>query len=256
MFSSKSFLKTSINFVIQISSCPSDYIKIDDTTGSYITCGTDRPSYDNKLCSSVVYVSYLASTANVLLAKGFKIYYECKRNERKASLFLLKYFIISFKVADRTTQPDCPTGTVAPPTVPSGSLTTTTTPVPLINNFVASAILTLRVCRGNIGTINSPPANYFNFITETFLGVPQSLTCEDYRFKFKNFKELNKNSNVKQNSTKIAHFIARDHMTIHFVQQQDHVTYLYFLIYQLVTVQAKRQIICTFNIVKYQVIQF
>lgn len=53
-----------------------DYIKITDTTGEYVNCGTGKISLENDLCSSVVYVSYKAPTAG-LLYKGFKIYYEC-----------------------------------------------------------------------------------------------------------------------------------------------------------------------------------
>lgn len=65
------------NLFNYLHSCPTDYIRIDDTTGTYITCGSEKSSYDNQLCSSVVYISYRAETPNVLFAKGFKIYYEC-----------------------------------------------------------------------------------------------------------------------------------------------------------------------------------
>lgn len=64
--------------------CNSEYVKITDTTGTYISCGYKKVLFDNQLCSSMVYVSYLANGIFSSLYKGFQLYYEC------TSLVILK----------------------------------------------------------------------------------------------------------------------------------------------------------------------
>jgi hypothetical protein len=38
--------------------CQGDYVKITDSTGEYVHCGSERVEYRNTFCSNVVYVSY------------------------------------------------------------------------------------------------------------------------------------------------------------------------------------------------------
>ena len=53
-----------------------DYVEITDNTGVYTVCGNKKQSFESKLCSSEIYISYKATTTGIY--RGFKIYYECK----------------------------------------------------------------------------------------------------------------------------------------------------------------------------------
>ena len=61
-----------LNFCL---SCLTDYVKITHNTGTNKACGSKKYTYDNRLCSSVVYISYKAPTSGYNF-KGFKLYYE------------------------------------------------------------------------------------------------------------------------------------------------------------------------------------
>ena len=61
-------------------SCPTDFFTITDNTGIYKGCGWRKYAFDNQLCSSVVFVSYIApSNLSTTLYKGMQIYYECTK---------------------------------------------------------------------------------------------------------------------------------------------------------------------------------
>jgi hypothetical protein len=136
--------------------CVDDYVKIIDTTGTYVTCGTNRLTLKNDLCSSQVTITYKAATQGIFY-RGFNIYYE---------------------FVDRSTQPFCSTGTPLITTTPIGQISTATTPyVPLLVDHPISDIYEKQVCRGYSDVILLI-RDYTLFPIDVFYGVTQSLLCE------------------------------------------------------------------------------
>ena len=144
--------------MIVIFSCLTDFVTITHNTGVFKACGNRKYSYENRLCSSEVFINYKAATASSLY-RGFKLYYE---------------FI------DRSLEPRCPTN------LPTTSRETPP-PAPTISpitDLFASEIQRDFVCKGNAKTINVP--SQFNlFVINFFYGVTTSDSCSQ-RFARKN----------------------------------------------------------------------
>jgi hypothetical protein len=58
--------------------CEDDYLAITDSTGTYIVCGYEKYTFENKFCSSVIYISYKAPADLSNAYRGFRLYYQCK----------------------------------------------------------------------------------------------------------------------------------------------------------------------------------
>ena len=58
--------------------CVNDFIEVIDNTGVYKVCGVRKYTFENKLCSSVIYIRYKAETLLNNLYRGFRLYYECE----------------------------------------------------------------------------------------------------------------------------------------------------------------------------------
>ncbi len=101
-----------------------------------------------------MYISYKAPTKSSLY-KGFKIYYETSR---------------------RNSQPNCPTGTPAPPV--TGIVTTNK---PEVLDLQATEIAKLYVCKGNEKVIERKQ-NYILFPIDFYYGVTVDGTCENIRY--------------------------------------------------------------------------
>ena len=54
-----------------------DYVKITHNIGANKVCGDRKYSFESRLCSSVVYISYKAPTTGSGY-QGFRLYYESK----------------------------------------------------------------------------------------------------------------------------------------------------------------------------------
>ncbi len=131
-----------------------DYVKITHNTGVIKACGNKKYSFDNRLCSSEVFVTYKAPSSG-FSHKGFKLYFE---------------FI------DRSTQPNCPTE--LPTTVRPTPSTQSTRPA--VNDLVAMDIQKENICKGNKKTLTVPPE--FNlFVIDLFYGVSSDGSCEKAR---------------------------------------------------------------------------
>ncbi len=130
-------------------SCPDDYLRITDNTGVLTGCGYRKVSYESRLCSSTIYLSYKSPALLSSIYRGFRLYYQ---------------------TVDRSTQPDCSTGTPVPPT----QQVVTTTQAPLVRDLIATKLMKRTVCRGNETTIDIPkdfnlfPINYFYGVTTDF----------------------------------------------------------------------------------------
>ncbi len=72
-------LKFKKNSDFKFKSCITDYVKITDSTGTYTSCGYKKFSFENKLCSSAIYITYKAPTSLSSIYRGFRIYYQSKR---------------------------------------------------------------------------------------------------------------------------------------------------------------------------------
>jgi hypothetical protein len=135
--------------------CVNDYIQILDNTGIYKVCGYRKYPYENKFCSSVLIVSYKSPADLGTAYRGMRIYYE---------------------FVDRSTQPDCPTGS---PTTPSTTLLTTTTPQ-MIFDLAASSFNRTNICRGSSVTIQIPN-NYNLFPIDAYYAASSSGLCSNFR---------------------------------------------------------------------------
>jgi hypothetical protein len=74
-FSCRFYLKLPL---IKYKRCINDYIQVIDNTGVYKVCGVRKYTFENKLCSSVIYIRYKAETLLNNLYRGFRVYYECE----------------------------------------------------------------------------------------------------------------------------------------------------------------------------------
>jgi hypothetical protein len=155
MYVSTLFILNSLTKHLNLYSCPTDYVKITDTTGTYKACGYKKIAYDKQLCSNVVYISYNApAILSSSLYKGFRIYYE---------------------FVDRSTQPDCITGT---PAFPTTQPPTTTTPQ-VVFDLSARPVNKTIICRGSEATI-TVPKNYTLFPIDLYYGVSPG-QCKNIR---------------------------------------------------------------------------
>ena len=127
----------------------------------------------NKLCSSTVYISYKAPANLGTLYRGFQLYYSCKVLKIKINRFFYKTHIL---VVDRSTQPDCLTGTPGMPTTPEPTTTTRQT----IFDLSASNLNKVYICKGNTTTV-TVPSSYNLFVLNYFYGVSSGPTC-NYRY--------------------------------------------------------------------------
>ena len=132
-------------------SCLTDFITITHNTGVFKACGNRKYSYENRLCSSEVFISYKAPTSSSSY-RGFKLYYE---------------FI------DRSSEPSCPTDlpTTSRETPQPGST------IPTITDLIASEIQKDLICKGERKTINVP-SNFKIFIINLFYGISSDGTCK------------------------------------------------------------------------------
>ena len=134
-----------------------DYVTITHNSGVLKACGNKKYSFENRLCSSEIFISY-KTTVTSTLYRGFKLYYE---------------FI------DRSTQPNCPTY-LPTTTTTQAFITTTPSTKPLIVDLVASEIQDDFVCLGDRKTINVP--NQYNlFVINYFYGVSSDGSCKKER---------------------------------------------------------------------------
>lgn len=139
---------------MNIFSCLTDYVTITHSSGVLKGCGNKKFSFENRICSSEVYVSY-KTTVTSSVFRGFKLYYE---------------------FVDRRTQPNCPTD------LPTTVTQTTSTPStkPHVIDLAASEIHKDHICLGDHKTITVPP-EYNLFVINYFYGVYVGDSCDQVR---------------------------------------------------------------------------
>jgi hypothetical protein len=150
-----------------------DYVTVTHNSGILKACGNKKYSFENRLCSSEIFISY-KTTVTSSLYRGFKLYYE---------------------FVDRSTQPNCPTElpttTTSTTTLTTTTVTTTTTSAqsitpmtpstkPLIPDLAASGIQNDFVCYGNHKTLTVPD-QYNLFAINYFYGVSADGSCKQSR---------------------------------------------------------------------------
>ena len=146
----------SLKLNIPTLSCITDYLKITHNTGTIKVCGTKKYSYENRLCSSEIFVSYKAPT-NSSSYKGFKLYWE---------------FI------DRSSQPNCPTDL---PTLPATTSPALVTPMQELLDLAALDIKKEVICKGKELSIEVP-SQYVFFPIDIYYGVTSDGTCTNTRY--------------------------------------------------------------------------
>lgn len=134
-----------------------DYLKITDTTGEYINCGTEKVNYVENFCSKTIYISYKASpkTSIITLFKGFKLFYE-------------------FRTLSPTT--NCPNGTPLPPAAETTTIYPPTTN-PNKPVYPATGIYRFQACRGKYQVFTAP-ANYILWVEELYYRVTPTDKCD------------------------------------------------------------------------------
>lgn len=146
--------------------CQDSYVKITDSTGEYILCGTERIAFHNKFCSKTIYIKYKTSFPVSSSERGFKLYYE------------------TFDSSIVTGCPNEPATTISPEIT---TLSTSTPSLPPLGNLQASEIYSFQVCP-SIGTwqngLIKAPAYYTIYIEELYYGVADSSPrCSPYNEK-------------------------------------------------------------------------
>lgn len=58
--------------------CQGDFLKIIDSTGEYIHCGSEKAVYHNKFCSNTIYISYRTGSKVLFILKNLPYFKNCK----------------------------------------------------------------------------------------------------------------------------------------------------------------------------------
>lgn len=142
--------------------CQGAYVKITDSTGEYILCGTEKIVFHNKFCSSTIFIKYLSSFPVSSSDRGFKLYYE------------------TFDSSIVTGCPNDPATTISPDIT---TLPTSTPSLPPLGNLQASEYFTFQVCPSTNTWQNGllkAPAYYTIYIEELYYGVTENSRCLPY----------------------------------------------------------------------------
>jgi hypothetical protein len=102
--------------------CQNGYVKVTDSTGEYILCGSKKEYFHNTFCSSTVYINYKTVGQASSSDRGFKLYYE------------------TFDSSS-----DCPTDAATTLSPGITTLPPTTQPLPPLTNLQASEVKSFQV---------------------------------------------------------------------------------------------------------------
>lgn len=135
--------------------CGQEFVRVMDSTGTYVHCGYEKPVFFNTFCSSLIYINFQTGpigTGN----RGFKLYYE------------------TFDTAALV----CPQGPLTTNT--ASTLTTTPPTLPVLTNLQASGTFRFQVCSRDPPVTIKAPAYYAVYIEKLVHGVTTSGQCDPH----------------------------------------------------------------------------